>query len=93
MLRDARLYQQGEETLAALSRSVRDFNYRLFAERNELHLIAAGIHLRGTDPYDLFDELMSLQPKNMDAGHAFYLGYELCKAMTGADTGQAVYAR
>jgi hypothetical protein len=27
-------------------------------------------------------------PKNLDAGHAFYLGYEMCKALTALTLGK-----
>jgi hypothetical protein len=40
------------------------------------------LHLEGQDPFLLFEELRSREPKNLDASHAFYLGYELAKAAT-----------
>ncbi len=88
MLRDARLLPFGSEALDRLAHEVRDHNYRVFAEGGQLHLISAELHLRGDDPFELLDQLQRTQPKNLDAGHAFYLGYELCKAMTALTLGK-----
>jgi hypothetical protein len=71
---------QGREALARLAAEIKDSNYRIFAEEEELHLVSAGMHLRGDDPFLVFEQLLSRQPKNLDAGHAFYLGYEMAKA-------------
>jgi dihydropteroate synthase len=82
LLRDASLYPQGEDQLHELAGSIRDHNYRLFAEGGQLHLIAANLHLQHTDPFELFKRLLATEPKNLDVSHAFYLGYELSKAVT-----------
>jgi dihydropteroate synthase-like protein len=82
LLRDARLYPQGAQQLHALARAIRDRNYRIFAEEGQLHLIAADLHVQDTDPFALFERLQSNGPKNIDASHAFYLGFELAKALT-----------
>ena len=88
MLHDPRLYEQGPEQLARLAQQVRDQNYRLFAEGGCLHLIAAGMHLQDTDAMRLFAQLMARGPRNVDPSHAFYLGYELCKASTALTLGK-----
>jgi hypothetical protein len=88
MLRDPRLLSQGTETLERLAREIRDHNYRIFTEDGQLHLISAGLHLHSDDPFELLDQLLATQPKNLDASHAFYLGYELCKAMTALTLGK-----
>jgi dihydropteroate synthase-like protein len=80
MLRDPRLREHGAETLAELARSVTDRNFRLFAERGQLHVINADMHLEGTDPFELFDAMQRHAP--IDPSHAFYLGYEMAKAVT-----------
>jgi dihydropteroate synthase-like protein len=72
----------GPEELDRLAADIRDNNYRIFAEDDRLHLISAGVHLQGDDPFLLFEQLLSRTPKNLDAGHAFYLGYEMAKAVT-----------
>lgn len=87
MLRDPKLYVQGQDTLDELARRVTDRNYRLFAERGELHVMNGSIYLRGTDPFALFAEMQSRDPK-LDPAHAFYLGYEFAKAVTALTLGK-----
>jgi len=88
MLRDAKVYEQGAEQLARLAERIRDNNYRIFAEDGRLHLIGGGMHGTATDAFELFGQLMARHPKNVDASHAFYLGYELCKAVTALTLGK-----
>lgn len=88
MLRDPRLLEYGDAGLAQLAAQIKDRNYRVFAERGELHLINAEVHLHGADPFVLFEQLLKLQPAQLDASHAFYLGYELCKATTALTLGK-----
>jgi dihydropteroate synthase-like protein len=73
---------QGAAALDRLATEIKDNNYRIFAEDDRLHLISAGMHLRGSDPFLLFAELLSRGSKNLDREHAFYLGYEMAKAVT-----------
>lgn len=82
MLRDPRPLPVGAEALDRLAKEVRDHNYRLFAEGGMLHLVSADLHLSAADPFELFNRLQEAGPKKLDAGHAFYLGYELAKATT-----------
>jgi dihydropteroate synthase len=72
----------GPAELDRLAAEIKDNNYRIFADSGELHIIAAGMHLSGNDPFVLFEQLLARDPKNIDARHAFYLGYELAKAVT-----------
>jgi dihydropteroate synthase len=44
------------------------------------------MHLTNSDPFDLFEELC--RRDEIDASHAFYLGYEACKAMTALTLGK-----
>jgi dihydropteroate synthase-like protein len=88
MLRDPKVYEQGEEALRELARRVTDRNYRIFAERGELHVLNGSVYLRGTDPFALFEELAAADPK-LDPSHAFYLGYEFAKAVTALTLGKA----
>lgn len=74
--------EYGAEVLAQLAAEIKDHNYRLFAERGELHLLSAQQHLQGSDPFEIFARLLATNPTNMDAGHAFYLGFEMSKALT-----------
>ena len=82
LLRDPKRFEYGETALAQLAASIKDDNYRVLVERGLIHSLSAGKHLTGTDAFDLFNELLAARPKNLDASHAFYLGYELAKAVT-----------
>ena len=81
------LAEQGEETLTYLANTIKDRNYRLFAERGELHIINADVYARGRDPYELFEQLHAADAR-LDPSHAFYLGYELSKAVTALTLGK-----
>jgi dihydropteroate synthase-like protein len=86
MLRDPKLHIHGEEMLAELAARITDRNFRIFAERGLLHVINGSMHLTGTDPFDLFAEM--LQRGAIDPAHAFYLGYEMAKAVTALTLGK-----
>ncbi|MEM0925933.1 MAG: DUF6513 domain-containing protein, partial [Planctomycetota bacterium] len=81
MLRDRRPKQFSQEALASLAASIKDNNYRLFLSDAMFHLVSRQLHLFDDDPFRLFERLME-EPisDNVDPGHAFYLGFELCKA-------------
>jgi dihydropteroate synthase len=85
LLRDVKVPQFGSEFFTELAAQLKDHNYRLFAQQNEIHLVAAGLHLADTDPFRLFEQLMQpttgrATPTNLSPAHAFYLGYEMAKA-------------
>ena len=86
LLRDPKLREHGEEMLQELARRVTDRNFRLFAERGLLHVINGSMHLHGTDPFTLFAEM--LERESIDSSHAFYLGYEMAKAVTALTLGK-----
>jgi dihydropteroate synthase-like protein len=86
LLRDPRLMEYGEATLADLAQRVTDRNFRLFAERGLLHLINGSMSLQGADPFALFDQVQQREP--IDPAHAFYLGYEMAKAVTALTLGK-----
>ncbi|HRX80128.1 MAG TPA: dihydropteroate synthase, partial [Pirellulaceae bacterium] len=88
ILRDAAVQAYGNEHLDLLASEIKDNNYRLFAERGEMHLVSSALHLADADPFMLFQKLMDTAPKNVDAAHAFYLGFELSKALTAATLGK-----
>ena len=81
MLRDPKLYVQGDEALAELAARVTDPNYRIFAERGEIHVLSGSVYFCGSDPFEVFERLAAADTK-LDASHAFYLGYEFSKAVT-----------
>ena len=86
LLRDPKLRVHGDDTLRELAEQVTDANFRIFAERGRLHVINRDMWLQGTDPFDLFAEMM--QRTEIDPAHAFYLGYELAKALTALTLGK-----
>jgi dihydropteroate synthase len=89
MLRDPSSPQYSAESIAALAAEVKDNNYRILIDSKQIHLISADVHLAGIDPFEIMDQLMQLpQSRNVDASHAFYLGFELSKALTALTLGK-----
>jgi len=81
MLRDPAVKPFSAESLQALAESIKDNNYRLFAQDDQIHLISRQLLLSDPDPFALFDRLLDQEiADNVDRGHAFYLGYEMAKA-------------
>ncbi|MDX1946200.1 MAG: DUF6513 domain-containing protein [Pirellulaceae bacterium] len=97
-LRDPKVVEFGASALDELAGQIKDNNYRIFAEGGEVHLVGAGLHLAAADPFLLFERLMNpgfggaadthQRPANVDASHAFYLGFELAKAATALALGK-----
>ena len=87
MLRDPKLRELGDKDLSDLARQLTDPNIRIFVERGELHLMNRDGYWHGTDPYELFDEIIE-DSTSVDSLHAFYLGYELSKAVTALTLGK-----
>ena len=93
MLRDEQVLETPLAEIEELSTEIRDHNYRIFAAEGEVHLVSGGLHLHHRDPFVVMQQLSQAgpggqPPKNLDAGHAFYLGYELCKAHTAVTLGK-----
>jgi dihydropteroate synthase-like protein len=86
LLRDPRLREYGQQTLAELARQISDRNVRLFAERDLLHVMNGHMFLQGTDPFALFAQM--LEQETIGPSHAFYLGYEMAKAVTALTLGK-----
>jgi dihydropteroate synthase len=86
MLRDPKLREMGTPALNELAERISDPNFRLFAERGFIHVLNGNMHLRGDDPFTLFDEMM--RREEIDPAHAFYLGYEMAKAVTALTLGK-----
>jgi dihydropteroate synthase-like protein len=87
MLRDPKIYEHGDGALDELAAALTDRNYRLFAERGELHAMSGQMHLRGTDPFALFADILK-RDAAIDPQHAFYLGYEFAKAVSALTLGK-----
>jgi dihydropteroate synthase len=62
-------------------------DHRLFAEQGKLHVLREGFYLQGSDPFALFAEMR--QRDEIDQSHAFYLGYEMAKAVTALTLGKS----
>jgi dihydropteroate synthase-like protein len=93
MLRDPAVLGPTAEELDRLAADIKDANYRIFVSGGEVHLVSRGLHLHGADPFNVFERLRKsgaegTLPSNLDAAHAFYLGYELCKAATAMALGK-----
>jgi dihydropteroate synthase-like protein len=86
LLRDPRPRAHGAATLAELAANVTDRNFRLFAEGGLLHVLSGRMSLEGTDPFALFAEMCARE--EIDPAHAFYLGYEMAKAVTALTLGK-----
>ena len=83
ILRDAKLRDVTSDELDELAAGIKDPNFRIFAEQGELHAINRDGHRRGVDPFALFEKLGPADP-----AHAFYLGYEMAKAVTALTLGK-----
>lgn len=83
MLRDPKLSEYGDDGLHRLQAGIKDPNYRIFAERGEIHILNRDGYWHAADPYELFEQLGPLEPS-----HAFYLGYEFAKAKTALTLGK-----
>lgn len=88
MLRDGSALEFGREELDRLAEVLKDPSPRLYAEGGRLHAVSAGKHLESDDPYDLFDQIQATSDRAFDAERAFYLGYEMAKAMTALTLGK-----
>jgi dihydropteroate synthase-like protein len=88
MLRDTKVLRYGDETFERLAAEIKDHNYRIFAEDGLLHAITAATHATDSDPFALFAQLQAQAPRPIDADHAFYLGYEMAKAVTALTLGK-----
>lgn len=88
VLRDPQRQDISVAELDRLAAAIRDPNYRLFVAEGALHAVRAGQRLSAADPFELWQAMQRSAARPLDAGHAFYLGYELCKAMTALTLGK-----
>lgn len=92
-LRDEQAAELSPEELAELASSIRDPSYRVFAASGEVHLVGKQLHLHDRDPFVVFQRLQDAissgeVDRQIDASHAFYLGYELSKAAIALTLGK-----
>ena len=88
ILRDADRPDYNALFFDKLSADIRDHNIRLFVDDAGIHLVTTGRHLVNSDPFLLFQEYLDGDDGRMDVGHAYYIGYEMCKAMTALTLGK-----
>lgn len=88
MLRDTRSKTHDVAVLQRLANEIRDWNFRIFVVDDQIACLGGGHFWLATDPFELFDQIMSHGPPNLDPSHAFYLGYEMSKAMTALQLGK-----
>jgi dihydropteroate synthase-like protein len=86
LLRDPKVREFGGKALAELAERIKDPNFRLFAEGRLLHLMNNAGYWQGDDPFELFEQASAASP--VTPAHAFYLGYEMAKAVTALVLGK-----
>ncbi|MDA0833409.1 MAG: DUF6513 domain-containing protein [Planctomycetota bacterium] len=87
MLRDPKLHRLDPGDISRLADQIQDPNYRILVGEETLHLFNRDGHWQGDDPFELFEQALS-QPNDVSAAHAFYLGFEMCKALTALTLGK-----
>lgn len=87
LLRDSKLKEMGASGLQQLAGQITDPNFRIFAERGEVHLMNRDGYWHGPDPYEVFDRMLATVG-SLTSEHAFYLGMELMKARTALTLGK-----
>jgi dihydropteroate synthase-like protein len=86
LLRDPKLREHGDEALAELAASVTDPNFRVFAELGAIQIFNNRVNLKGADPFELFKQVCGSE--DVSASHAFYLGFEMAKAVVALNLGK-----
>lgn len=87
LLRDPKTHELGDAGLRQLADRITDPNFRIFAERGEVHLLNRDGYWHGSDPYEVFDRMVAAVG-TLTSEHAFYLGMELMKARTALTLGK-----
>lgn len=87
LLRDPKVRELGESTLAEMAGQITDPNFRIFVERGEIHMMNRDGYWHGDDAYEVFDRVLA-ESGPLTAEHAFYLGYEMAKARTALTLGK-----
>lgn len=88
MLRDTQIKRHDLAVLQKMAGEIRDWNFRIFIVDGQIVCLGGGQFWLAKDPFELFDQIMLHQPANLDPSHAFYLGYEMSKAMTAIQLGK-----
>ncbi|MFN3193303.1 MAG: DUF6513 domain-containing protein [Aureliella sp.] len=89
MLRDEKVRSFGGDAIESLAKQVKDRNVRIFAEDNQIHAVSRETHVFDRDPFRVMDLLLqSPIGDSINASHAFYLGFEMAKALTANTLGK-----
>jgi dihydropteroate synthase-like protein len=87
ILRDPKLRPLSEQAINELAEAIKDRNYRLFAVNDRIHIVNSLLHFTGHDPFELLRQLLT-HDTLLTPSHAFYLGYEMAKAITALTLGK-----
>lgn len=80
ILRDPRVMPFSDEALSRMAGALTDASFRIFSTPSSVHLMNRHGHWTGTDVFRMFADALRTCGDTVDAGHAFYLGYELARA-------------
>ncbi|MFO1062441.1 MAG: DUF6513 domain-containing protein [Pirellulales bacterium] len=82
-LRDPKVKEFPRHVIDEVAKTVRDYNARIFLHDGEIHFVTRDLHLHATDPFVIMQQVLASPIGfRFDPSHAFYLGYEMCKAVT-----------
>jgi dihydropteroate synthase len=89
ILRDPEIKTHSQELLASMAASIRDNNIRLYVTDGKIQALSAGVHVADKDPFKTMELLLaSSVGESINVEHAFYLGFEMAKAMTANHLGK-----
>jgi dihydropteroate synthase-like protein len=81
-LRSTRITELPEAAIQQLSEAITDNNFRIFTAGGMIHAVTKQLHVQGQDPFEVMQQILdSLAAEKLDITHAFYLGFEMCKAL------------
>ncbi len=83
VLRDTKINSHTADVLQNLAANIRDNNVRLFAGQGKVQALSAGVLIAEEDPFKAMEQLLASPiGESINVEHAFYLGFEMAKAMT-----------
>ncbi len=89
LLRDPKLKEFPRDVLINLAANIRDNNVRLANCQGKIHAMSAQVHVEDEEPFALMKQLLdSPIGDSINVEHAFYLGFEMSKAMTANTLGK-----
>lgn len=81
-LRSTKLTELPGSEIANLASTIRDNNFRIFVSGGAIHAVTRELHVQGADPFEVMQQVLdSPAAAKLDMAHAFYLGFEMCKAL------------